>query len=238
MVKSPFLSYDVGREGLSLDLKYKCLILDHDDTAVKSTPNIHYPSFIEALTILRPNDKGITLEEFTTYCHHPGFHSLCKDIFKFTSDEIQLQQEIWKSYTGSVVPDFYEMFTETIQKFKKQGGIVTVVSHSEKSRIERDYSVHCGFLPDAIYGWELPEHQRKPHPFPIKDILKRFNLQETEALMVDDLKPGMEMARSCNVDFATAGWSHKFSKIKEQMKKESKYYFETVEQFNEMLFYD
>ncbi|MBU8915161.1 HAD hydrolase-like protein [Bacillus sp. FJAT-29953] len=218
-----------------MTLKYKCLILDHDDTAVKSTPDIHYPSFVEALKNLRPNDEPITLEEFVRSCFNPGFSSLCKDIIKFTNAEQQHQQEVWKKYTESTVPDFYEMFTETIQEFKRQGGIVTVVSHSERNRIERDYSIHCGYLPDAVFGWELPEHQRKPHPYPIKEILKRFNLQETEALMVDDLKPGMEMARSCNVDFAAAGWSHNIPEIKELMKLESKYYFETVEQFNQLV---
>lgn len=218
-----------------MTLKYKCLILDHDDTAVKSTPDIHYPSFVEALNNLRPNQSSITLEEFIKYCFNPGFSSLCKNIIKFTDEELQHQQEVWKKYTESAVPDFYEMFTETIQTFKKQGGIVTVVSHSERSRIERDYSIHCGFLPDAIFGWELPESQRKPQPYPIKEILKRFNLQETEALMIDDLKPGMEMARRCNVDVASAGWSHSIPEIREQMKKESKYYFETVEQFNQFI---
>nr|WP_263327615.1 hypothetical protein [Neobacillus sp. Marseille-Q6967] len=111
-------------------LKYKCLILDHDDTAVKSTPEIHYPSFIEALKNLRPNERSITLKEFVGYCFNPGFSSLCKDIIKFTDEELQHQQEVWKKYTESAVPDFYEMFTETIQEFKKQGGVVTVVSHS------------------------------------------------------------------------------------------------------------
>ncbi|WP_018395694.1 HAD hydrolase-like protein [Bacillus sp. 37MA] len=217
-----------------MTLKYKCLILDHDDTAVKSTPEIHYPSFVEALKKLRPN-RSITLDEFVGYCFNPGFFSLCKDIIKFTDIELQHQQEVWKKYTESTVPDFYEMFPETIQEFKKQGGIVTVVSHSERSRIERDYSIHCGFSPDEIFGWELPEHQRKPHPYPIKQILERFNLQENEALMLDDLKPGMEMAKSCNVDFAAAGWSHSIPEIKERMKMESKYYFETVEQFNQLI---
>ncbi|EFV76514.1 HAD family hydrolase [Cytobacillus oceanisediminis] len=216
-------------------LKYKCLILDHDDTGVKSTPGIHYPSFVEALKYLRPSDKLITFEDFVRYCFNPGFSSLCKDIIQFTEKEQKYQQAIWKKYTESTVPDFYELFAETIQEFKKQGGIVTVVSHSERSRIERDYSIHCGFVPDAIFGWELPEHQRKPHPYPIKEILKRFNLQETEALMLDDLKPGLEMARSCHVDFAAAGWSHSIPEIKEQMKLESKYYFETVEQFYQFI---
>lgn len=220
----------------TMAIKYKCLILDHDDTAVKSTPDIHYPSFVEALKTLRPNDRMITLEEFVTYCFNPDFSSLCKDVIQFTNEEFQHQQAVWKKYTESTVPDFYELFMETILEFKKQGGIVTIVSHSERSRIERDYSIHGGFVPDAIFGWELPEHQRKPHPYPIREILKRFNLHESEALMVDDLKPGLEMARSCNVDFASAGWSHSIPEIKEQMKRESKYYFETVKQFHQLLF--
>ena len=53
--------------------------------------------------------------------------------------------------------------------------------------------------------------------------------------MLDDLKPGLEMAKSCDVDFAAAGWSHSIPEIKEQMKRESKYYFETVEQFNQFV---
>ena len=39
----------MGRE-----LRIKCLVLDHDDTAVKSTPEINYPSFMKALAVLRP----------------------------------------------------------------------------------------------------------------------------------------------------------------------------------------
>ena len=29
--------------------RYKCLVLDHDDTAVMSTQAVHYPSFVEVL---------------------------------------------------------------------------------------------------------------------------------------------------------------------------------------------
>ncbi len=218
-----------------MTLKYKCIILDHDDTAVMSTPEIHYPSFVEAMKSLRPNAKPITYEKFVGYCFEPGFHSLCKDIMKFTDDEMLIQQEIWQNYTSSKIPDFYEKFPETIKEFKKRGGIVTVVSHSQRNRIERDYIKHCGFLPDAIFGWELPEHQRKPHPYPIQEILNRFNLKESEALMLDDLKPGLEMANSCHVDFAAAGWSHTIPEIKHQMKKESKYYFDSIDDFTQFL---
>ena len=47
-------------------MKYKCLVLDHDDTIVNSTATIHYPAFIESLKILRPH-LTLTLEEYFYY---------------------------------------------------------------------------------------------------------------------------------------------------------------------------
>ena len=40
-------------------LKYKCLVLDHDDTVVDSTAKIHFPAFLVALRVMRP---GVTME--------------------------------------------------------------------------------------------------------------------------------------------------------------------------------
>lgn len=40
-------------------LKVKCLVLDHDDTVVKSTPEINYPSFKNALAQLRPEGSEL-----------------------------------------------------------------------------------------------------------------------------------------------------------------------------------
>ena len=36
-------------------LKYKCLVLDHDDTVVDSTASIHYPSFLAYVAEYRPH---------------------------------------------------------------------------------------------------------------------------------------------------------------------------------------
>ena len=38
-------------------MKYKALVLDHDDTSVKNTPEIHYPAFLKTLELLRPGEK-------------------------------------------------------------------------------------------------------------------------------------------------------------------------------------
>lgn len=216
-------------------MKYRCLVLDHDDTVVKSTPEIHYPSFVEAMKILRPDMNPLTLEEFVSYCFNPGFLSLCKDIMKFSEDEQKCQYDIWRSYTKRKAPDFYAGFAELIKEYKKLGGIICVVSHSESEQILRDYISNCGFAPDLIFGWELEEHQRKPNPYPLIEIMKRFSLQSHEILVIDDLKPGLDMAGACNIPFAGAGWSHIIPEIKDFMEENSDYYFPTVHSLSEFI---
>lgn len=218
-----------------MKLKYRCIILDHDDTVVKSTPEIHYPSFLQTLSVIRPEDKPLSLEEFVGYCFSPGFSELCTDIMKFTKEEQEYQYKVWKSYTQSRIPYFYEGLPELINKFKSLGGILTVVSHSEKEQIERDYKLRCGIVPDMIFGWEDEPAKRKPSPYPVKEILRAFNLDKSEALVVDDLKPGFVMAKSCNVDFAGAGWSHKIQSIIDYMNSNADYYFSSVEEFGKFL---
>jgi phosphoglycolate phosphatase/pyrophosphatase PpaX len=215
-------------------MKYKCLVLDHDDTAVKSTPDIHYPSFVKALKSLRPEIE-LSLNDFVNYCFAPGFSGLCKDVLKFSDTEQRYQYKIWKDYVNENSPDFYPGFPELIKEYKKSGGIICVVSHSESEQITRDYTLHCGLKPDLIFGWELDEHQRKPNSYPIIEIMKRFNLNNTEMLVLDDSKPGLDMARSCNIVFAAAGWSHSVPEIEEYMRINSDYYFSTVDEFKEFI---
>lgn len=210
-------------------MKYKCLVLDHDDTAVKSTPEIHYPSFAEALKLLRPDVK-MSLIEFVNYCFSPGFNELCRDILKFSDEEQKLQYSIWKSHTEAMVPDFYEGFPELLREYKNKGGIICVVSHSESEKIRKHYRLSVGFEPDSLFGWELEEDKRKPSSYSLKEIMRIYNLDNTEMLVVDDLKPGLDMARSCNVAFAAAGWSHMVPEIKEYMKMNSDYYLKEVEE--------
>ncbi len=216
-------------------MRYRCLVLDHDDTVVKSTPDIHYPSFVEALKTLRPETEPLSLQEFLSYCFNPGFSELCTHIMKFNEAEQEHQYKVWKSYTKSKVPEFYSGFPELIREYKKLGGIICVVSHSESEQIARDYTLNCDLTPDLIFGWDLEECQRKPNPYSILEIMRRFNLDKSQLLVVDDLKPGLDMARSCNVEFAGAGWSHIIPDIKSYMKNNSDFYFSTVESFKEFI---
>lgn len=210
-------------------MRYKCLILDHDDTAVDSTGYIHYPSFVAALKELRPGQPVLSLNDFVDYCFKPGFAELCRDIIKFNSDEQKRQQEIWHTYNEQKRADFFEGFPEFVQKFKQKGGIVTVVSHSESQKIEQDYLQSCGFKPDIIFGWELGPDKVKPHTYPVRKILEQFDLKPTEALILDDLRPALEMAHKCDVPFGAAGWSPKTPTIQKWMKSHADFYFDEVD---------
>ena len=68
-------------------MRFKCLVLDHDDTVVNSSASIHFPSFVEYLKIYRPNmaDK-YTFEEYILKNFHPG-------ILQLFTDEIGLSEK-------------------------------------------------------------------------------------------------------------------------------------------------
>jgi phosphoglycolate phosphatase/pyrophosphatase PpaX len=223
------------KEDYVMPLKYKCLILDHDDTVVDSTPHIHYPSFVEAIGKLRPNSEPLSLNEFISYSFNPGFSELCSDIMQLNEEEIEFQYQHWKSVTKLKIPEFYPGIVDLLTEYKNLGGIITVVSHSEIEQIERDYKTKCGFTPDMIFGWDSDANKRKPSPYPILEIIKRFNLKESEVLVVDDLKPGWVMAKSCHVAFAGVGWSHSIDEIVNFMRNNADYYFSSIESFRDFI---
>jgi phosphoglycolate phosphatase/pyrophosphatase PpaX len=43
------------------------------------------------------------------------------------------------------------------------------------------------------------------------------------------------MARSCNVEFAAAGWSHAIPEIENYMRSNSDYYFSKVDEFKNFI---
>ncbi len=207
-------------------MRYPCLVLDHDDTLVRSTPEIHYPSFVETVRLLRPEMPAPTLREFITHNFDPGFLPMCRDVYRFTDEEMETEQEIWRRYTRRV-PDCYEGFERLLARYRAAGGKVCVVSHSEKRIILRDYLAHFGFEPDMVFGWELPEEKRKPHGYPLDAIMEALGLTPGDLLMVDDLKLGFDMARSRKVDFGWAGWSDTAFVTTEFMTENALYCFST-----------
>ena len=215
-------------------MRYKCLVLDHDDTVVSSTATIHFPSFLEFLSKVRP-DSHYSLEEYFRKNFDPGIMELFTDELHFTPDELDEEYRFWQAYVKTRVPRAYQGMRDILERHRAQGGRIAVVSHSTSETIVRDYRENRLPMPDLIFGWELPMEQRKPNAWPLLQIMQRFGLEKNELLMLDDLKPGYDMARAAGVDFAAAGWANDIPEIEGFMRKNCDFYCKTVSDFDRLL---
>ena len=217
-------------------LKYPCLVLDHDDTVVQSESTINYPYFCYILDQFRPG-ATITREEYITGCFDPGFAGMCREKFQFTEQELVDEYSGWKEYMRTHIPAAFPGIERIIRKQKEAGGLICVVSHSSAENITRDYMTHFGILPDDIFGWDYPAHQRKPSTYPLETIMAKYNLSADQLLVVDDLKPAWEMASNAGVPIAFAGWSkQEIPQIVEEMTNLCDYSFSSTEELEKFLF--
>lgn len=211
--------------------------MDHDDTVVMSTPVVHYPAHVETLRRIRPGTNPVPIDIWYRKNFHPGIMHFLEDELLMNAGEIEEEFKIWREFTTSRVPEFYPGVLSILSEYRAAGGIVTVVSHSETDLIERDYRAGSEkggiepFLPDRIFGWTYDESKRKPHPYPALKIMEEFDLEPREILVVDDLRPGIEMAKAAGIDAAAVGWSHDIAEIRAYMTENCRYFFPTVEKF-------
>lgn len=217
-------------------MRFKCLVLDHDDTVVNSSASIHFPSFIEYLKIYYPEkaDK-YTFEEYLRKNFHPGIVELFTEEIGMSEQELAEEEKFWAEYVLLHIPTAYAGIGDIVSDFKAAGGIVAVDSHSLTRYIERDWAHNSLPTPNVIYGWDIPKEMRKPSPATLFDLMKRYNLRPEEILVVDDLKPGYDMARGAGCVFAAAGWAYDVPEIRDFMKKNCDYYLSTVEELRSLL---
>ena len=186
-------------------LKFPCLVLDHDDTVVQSEATVNYLYFCYILDQFRPGTT-ISLTEYTEGCYGLGFVEMCRQKYGFTDQEFAQEYAGWKDYIKKHMPKVFPGIADLIRQQKAAGGLVCVVSHSTEETIRRDYDALIGLQPDRIFGWDLPEHQRKPAPYPLHSIMEQYGLSPDQILVVDDMKPGWEMASKTGCPIAFAGW--------------------------------
>ena len=217
-------------------LKYKCLVLDHDDTVVQSMKTLSYPFFLIELEQFRPGET-ISLEEYILECHRIGFAELCRQRFHFTDEEMKIEHQQWMDYILKNIPAPYPGIEKIIHKQREEGGLICVVSHSHADNISRDYQAHFGMQPDAIYGWELPPEKRKPNSWPLQDIMDRYSLKPEEMLVIDDMKLACLMAEPLGVKVCYAGWSGMgVQSLSDEMKALCALNFDTTEEMYRYLF--
>ncbi len=217
-------------------LKYPCLVLDHDDTVVQSMKTLSYPFFCEMLEKFRPG-MTISLADYVRDCHNMGFAELCRHRFQFTAEETREEHNLWMNYIRTHIPAAYPGIDKVIRRQKESGGLVCVVSHSGYENITRDYRTHFGMQPDTIYGWDLPEEQRKPNAYPLLDIMEKYSLSPSHLLVVDDMKLAWKMAHPVGVKIAYAGWNGMgIPEVEKEMTALCDYSFHSTEELEKFLF--
>lgn len=220
-------------------MKYRCLIIDHDDTTVDSTPSIHYLAHQEQMKRIGRESQTSTLEEWFKVNFDPGFSVYIDEVLKLTDKEKKICYEIWREFTTVLTPPFFKGMLPLLEEFRNNGGIVVVVSHSEPDIIRSHYEKQeelPGFIPDRIIGWTGDPEKQKPHPWPVEQIMNQFDLEKGEILVVDDLRPGITMANRAGVDSAGVGWSHNLQVIREGIIDQCTYFLDTVEDLRSLLF--
>jgi beta-phosphoglucomutase-like phosphatase (HAD superfamily) len=222
---------------MNMKLRYRCILIDHDDTAVDSTASIHYPAHLAALAALRPERTTPTVEKWLIANFHGIMEYLVGEL-GFNHAELDTEFEIWRSWTTSHVPPFFPGFLDLLRDYRSHGGRVAVISHSEVDVIETHYRAAQDppFLPDLVFGWDRDEGKRKPSAWPVMEPLRQFGCAPKEALIVDDLKPGVLMSEASGVAIAAAGWSHRVPEIERYMRDHSLRYCTSVEDLRELLF--
>lgn len=217
------------------ELKYRCLVLDHDDTVVNSTATVHYPCFVEYMEKYQPR-VHLTLEEYFRYNFDPGVIPMFTEICGLSLEELEHEEAYWKEYVKYHTPRAYAGIREILEEERARGGRITVVSHSFSEYILRDYRENGLPEPDAVFGWEYPAEQRKPSPWPLYQIMEKWGLKPEEMLVIDDLKPGFDMAAAAGVPFAAAGWANDIPEIESFMRGNCDRYFKTVAELRAFLF--
>ena len=217
-------------------LKYRCLVLDHDDTVVQTMRTLSYPFWCLELEQFRPG-TSMTLEDYILKCYQYGFADMCRVCCGFTDEELALEHKQWMEYIMNNIPAPFPGIGNIIRRQKEAGGLICVVSHSSFDNISRDYRVHFGIQPDAIYGWERPPRERKPNPWPLEDIMRRFDLTPQEILVVDDMKLACQMAHPLGVAVAYAGWDDMgVPELRREMQKLCAFSFDSTESLEKFLF--
>ena len=218
-----------------MNLRYKCLILDHDDTVTNSAAETNYPNMLESLAIQRPGEeKHLTLEVFLMGTFQ-GYQNWVVQRYGYTQEEMDWQYPFWKECVMKNRPSFVKGMADFLTRYREAGGIICVATHSYRVMIETDFNNNCGFLPHYINCWDDPEEQRKPYVYPIEEAMRRFGLEKKDLLVVDDMLPGCQMANAAKVDFAAAFWCHDLPPLREYMRDHAQYQLDSVAHLEELV---
>ena len=83
-------------------MRFRCLVMDHDDTTVNSTATIHFPSFLAYLKLVRP-EASYTLEDYFRKNFDPGIMALFTGELGFSEEELEGEFRFWQDWVRTRV---------------------------------------------------------------------------------------------------------------------------------------
>lgn len=183
-------------------------------------------------------EEALSLEQWYSVNYHPGLRHYLEEDLKLTQEELDLCYRIWREYTTTTTPPFFPGVLPFLARYRAAGGLIAVVSHSEPDIILRHYreqSEAPGLEPDEIIGWTGDREKNKPSVWPVRNVAERTGIAPRNMVVVDDLKPGILMARSAGVDSIGVGWSHRVPELREDIRQLATFYAETVEELERIV---
>ena len=159
------------------------------------------------------------------------------NISQKSDEELQQEYHFWMAYVRQHAPIPFPGIREILHRQKAEGGLVCVASMSGTENILRDYNANFGIIPDAIYSWDLPEQLRKPSPYPLQHIMETYHLSPTDLIVIDDMKPGVDMARAAGVKVGFAAWGRlDYPEIMAPMEQICDFTFRNTQELEKFLF--
>ena len=91
---------------------------------------------------------------------------------------------------------------------------------------------------DIAWLWSIRQTREKAQRSfaTVLDLMEKYSLRPEEILVVDDLKPGYDMARAAGVHIAAAGWAHNVKGIRDFMEVNCDYFCESISALESVLF--
>eukprot|EP00727_Mastigamoeba_balamuthi_P014159 m51a1_g9366 hypothetical protein (225) ;mRNA; r:182137-183036 len=218
--------------------RYKCLVVDHDDTAVDSTPPIHYPAYVDALAKLRPGVPALSLDEYLLCNHRSGFTSFLRETLQFTEADMDFEYKNWRRFAAERTPKFFDGVGDLLKEHVAAGGYFVVSSLNEEDFIRRHYEAAFGssLQPSLVYGWVPDSSKNKPNAWPVLDAAAKLGVKLEDVAVLDDSSAGVVMARAAGVAAIGVGWSHSVKEIHDDMRQRCDAYFTTVQDLREWLY--
>ena len=102
-------------------LKYKCLVLDHDDTVVQTERYIGFPYFKDFLAEIRPGTE-LTFRQYVEDCNNMVFADVCRLRWNMTDEEQAREYQGWKAYYRDNPHPIFPGIDQVIARQKAAGG--------------------------------------------------------------------------------------------------------------------